>query len=80
MKASQINFTRGYIRIPSQNKIINPDNIQTISENEKDKTSYIFLNDCLEASNIKAPVSAIASACIEAQAKGTVVDVKERNN
>ena len=76
----QINFTSGFIRIPSINKVVNPDNIQTIGEESKGNTSYIMLDDCIEVGNINAPVSSIASACIEAQTKGTIVDVKENQN
>jgi len=78
MQINPISFQKGYIRIPSQNKVVNTENINIVGENKKDKSSYILMNDCIEVNDINAPVSSITSACIEAQVKGTMVDVKEK--
>jgi len=80
MKVDQISFMKGFIRIPSKKEVVNPDNIQTIGEADEEHKSYIMMDDCIEINNINAPVSAVAAACIEAQAISGIVDVKENKN
>ena len=72
----KISFGNGFVKIPSKNKVFNPDNVLTITEYDN-KKSNILLQDCMCIEGVNATVDEIAKACTLAQKTSETIKITE---